>query len=240
MALGYAADGDLDLAMKIASKVARLAPESARYRDLAAYLDEEAARRSVAALVGTAQEHIVLGNLEAARAAAEEVLAAQPDHAVAREIRDRAATVIAQRDRQLPPVSAPPPPLPIVPGRAPVASPPLESLTPLPEGPPADAEAVRLLEQARRLLKAHDPVKAVPLLEQASALAPEHGAIGRLLAVARLDARRAEAASHAAAALNHFLHNDHARARTSVEKALALDPENRRARELRQVLGVLG
>ena len=34
---GYAADGDLDLAMKISSKVARLAPESARYRDLAAY-----------------------------------------------------------------------------------------------------------------------------------------------------------------------------------------------------------
>jgi Tfp pilus assembly protein PilF len=49
-----------------------------------------------------------------------------------------------------------------------------------------------------------------------------------------------EAASHAAAALNHFLQSDHARARTAVDKALALDPENRRARELRQVLGVLG
>src|SRR6185503_750005 len=185
MALGYAADGDLDLAMKIASKVGRLAPDSARYRDLAAYLDEEAARRSVAALVTTAQEHIVLGNLEEARAAAEEVLAAQPDHAIAREIRDRAATVIAQRDRQLPPaidapVAAPPP------VASPVASPPVETLTPLPEGPPADPEAVRLLEEARRLLKAHDPVKAVPLLEQASALAPDHAALGRLLAVARL------------------------------------------------------
>jgi thioredoxin-like negative regulator of GroEL len=121
-----------------------------------------------------------------------------------------------------------------------VASPPIESLTPLPEGPPADAEAVRLLEEARRLLKARDPVKAVPLLEQASTLAPDHGAIGRLLAVARLDARRAEAVSHAGAALNHFLQNDHARARKAVDKALSLDPENRRARELRQVLGVLG
>jgi tetratricopeptide (TPR) repeat protein len=244
MALGYAADGDLDLAMKIASKVGRLAPESARYRDLAAYLDEEAARRSVAALVTTAQEHIVLGHLEEARAAAEEVLAAQPDHAIAREIRDRAATVIAQRDRQLPPaiVSPPAPVTPPVPLPSPplAASPPPESLTPLPEGPPADAEAVRLLEEARRLLKARDPVKAVPLLEQASALAPDHAAIGRLLAVARLDARRAEAVSHAAAALNHFLQNDHARARKAVDKALSLDPENRRARELRQVLGVLG
>jgi Tfp pilus assembly protein PilF len=58
--------------------------------------------------------------------------------------------------------------------------------------------------------------------------------------VARLDARRAEAASLTTAALNHFLQNDHARARAAVEKALSLDPENRRAGELRQVLGVLG
>ena len=228
MALGYAADGDLDLALKIAGRVSRLAPESARYRDLAAYLDEEVARRAVAALVTTAQEHIVLGNLEEARAVAEQVLATQPGHAIAREIRDRAAKVIGQR------VPPPPPPVP------PVASPPPESLTPLPEGPPADAEAVRLLEEARRHLKARDPAKAVPLLERASALAPDHAAIVRLLAVARLDAHRAEAVSHAAAALNYFLQNDHARARKAVEKALSLDPENRRARELRQVLGILG
>ena len=229
MALGYAADGDLDLARKIASKVARLAPDSARYRDLAAYLDEEAARRKVAALVATAQEHIVLGDLEEARAAAEEALAAQPDHAIAREIRDRAARVIEQRDRLAPPVSEPP-----------VASPPIGSLTPLPEGPPSDAEAGRLLEEARRHLKARDPGKAVPRLERALELAPDHAAIARLLALARLDARRAEAASLTTAALNHFLQNDHARARAAVEKALSLDPENRRAGELRQVLGVLG
>jgi serine/threonine-protein kinase len=202
MALGYAADGELDLARKIASKVARLAPESARYRGLAAYLDEESARRAVAALVTTAQEHIVLGNLEEARATAEEALAAQPDHAIAREIRDRAATVIGQRDRLAPPG--------------------------------------RLLEEARRHLKARDPAKAVPLLERASELAPDHAAIARVLGVARLDARRAEAASLTTAALNHFLRNDHARARTAVEKALSLDPDNRRAGELRQVLGVLG
>jgi tetratricopeptide (TPR) repeat protein/predicted Ser/Thr protein kinase len=233
MALGYAADGDLDLALKIAAKVARLAPESARYRDLAAYLDEEVARRAVAALVTTAQEHIVLGNLEEARAVAEQVLAAQPGHAIAREIRDRASKVIAQK---VPPIPPPAPPV----AAPPVASPPLASLTPLPEGPPASAEAVRLLDEARRHLKAREPAKAVPLLEQASALAPDHAAILRLLAVARLDAHRAEAVSHAAAALNHFLQNDHARARKAVEKALSLDPENRRARELRQVLGILG
>ena len=114
----------------------------------------------------TAQEHIVLGNLEEARAAAEKVLATQPDHAIAREIRDRAGVVIEQRNR---------PSLPLT-----------------PEGQAA------------------------------------------------LDARRSEAAADAAAALDHFLRNDHARARKSVEKALSLDPENRRAEELRQVLGILG
>ncbi|HEU0107407.1 MAG TPA: tetratricopeptide repeat protein, partial [Vicinamibacteria bacterium] len=96
------------------------------------------------------------------------------------------------------------------------------------------------LEEARRHLKARDPGKAVPRLERALELTPDHAAIARLLALARLDARRAEAASLTTAALNHFLQNDHARARAAVEKALSLDPENRRAGELRQVLGVLG
>ena len=45
MALGYAVDGDLDLAAQIAAQVGRLGPESARYRDLLAYLDEERRRR---------------------------------------------------------------------------------------------------------------------------------------------------------------------------------------------------
>ena len=45
MALGYAADGDLELAGQIAAKVGRLGPESARYRDLLVYLEEERRRR---------------------------------------------------------------------------------------------------------------------------------------------------------------------------------------------------
>jgi tRNA A-37 threonylcarbamoyl transferase component Bud32/tetratricopeptide (TPR) repeat protein len=240
MALGYAADGDLDLALKIASRVARVAPDSPRYRELAAYLQEETVRREASALLATAQEHIVLGNLEEARAAAEEVLAAQPDHALAREIRDRATRVIERRDRSALPPPAPPAPAPPAPAPPVVAAPPPESLTPLPEGPPTDAEAAALLEAARRHLKARDPAKAVPLLEQAATRAPGHPTITRLLDVARLDARKAEAASLASAALNHFLQNDHARARRVVEKALSLDAGNRRAQELLDVLGVLG
>jgi tetratricopeptide (TPR) repeat protein/predicted Ser/Thr protein kinase len=187
MSLAYAADGDLDLAVKIADRVGRMAPESARYRELVAYLDEEASRRATAALVATAQEHIVLGNLDEARAAAAEALAAHPDHALAREIRDRADAVIQRRDRALSPPSAPPP------------APPRPGPT-VPDGAPTEADTAR----------------------------------------ARDRARRAEAASLTTAALDHFLHNDHGRARAVVEKALTLDPGNRRAQELLDVLGALG
>ena len=168
MALAYAADGDLDLARKIAAKVASLAPGSAKHHELEGYLAEETARREAGALLATAQEHIALGNLEEALAAAEGALTAQPDHALAREIRERASRVLRARDRAA-------------------------TLTPIPAAP-SDPEA----------------------------------------------ARRAEARALTAAALNHFMLSDHAKARRAVEKALALDPTNRRAQELLEILTTLG
>jgi serine/threonine protein kinase len=54
------------------------------------------------------------------------------------------------------------------------------------------------------------------------------------------DPRRAQAAIYAAAALRHFLRDEHRSARQAVEKALALDPANPRALELRKILSVLG
>jgi tetratricopeptide (TPR) repeat protein len=54
------------------------------------------------------------------------------------------------------------------------------------------------------------------------------------------DPRVAEAISLSAAALQHFLKDEHARAREAVERALALDPGNRRALELQKILRVLG
>ena len=89
-ALAYAKDGDTELAGKIMGKVEKLAPESPRLRQLRTVLSEESARHAAGALTATAQEHIALGNLEEARAAAEEALLAQPSNAVALEIRDRA------------------------------------------------------------------------------------------------------------------------------------------------------
>jgi tetratricopeptide (TPR) repeat protein/predicted Ser/Thr protein kinase len=175
MALGYAAEGDVDFAMRIAGKVARLAPASPKYQELMAYLDEENARRTAGVLLATAQEHIVLGNLEEARAAAEEVLAAQPGHGLAREIRDRAARIIETRSRS---------------AEASAAAPRVE-----------DPQGTRLRDGARR---------------------------------------KAEAAALATAALNRFLQNDHGGARALVEKALALEPGNRKAQELLKILGSLG
>jgi hypothetical protein len=43
-----------------------------------------------------------------------------------------------------------------------------------------------------------------------------------------------------AAALRHFVKDEHAQARAAVERALALDPRNRRALELQKILRVLG
>jgi len=239
LALGYAADGDLDLAGKIASRLERLAPGSARHRQLLSYLDEERTRRAAVALLAAAREHIALGNLEEAGATAEEVLRTQPDHALAREIRDRVAGVLAQRHR---PPAAPAAAIARAVVAAPeiVAAPPPESLTPLPEAAPADAEAASLLEEGRRHLKARDPLKALPLLERASTLAPGHATVARFLGIARAEAGRSEAAALTTAALDHFLQNDHAAARRAVLRALERDPANRRAQQLRDVLGVLG
>jgi serine/threonine protein kinase len=53
------------------------------------------------------------------------------------------------------------------------------------------------------------------------------------------DPRVAEAVALSAAALRHFVKDEHEQASQAVEKALALDPGNRRARELQKILRVL-
>ena len=68
MALSYAADGDVELALKIAGRIERMAPESPRYRQLRAYLDEETARRKAKTLTGLAGDQLAVGDLEAALA----------------------------------------------------------------------------------------------------------------------------------------------------------------------------
>jgi tetratricopeptide (TPR) repeat protein/predicted Ser/Thr protein kinase len=330
MALSYATDGDMDLALKIAGKIERIAPNSPKYRELKSYLTEESARRTAETLVAAAREHLAQGNLDEARVAAEDALAAYPAHNVAREIRDRVRGIVATREKAARAAAAPPPaapealppaesapaapavaedqaPTPVPAARAsraarrpaspadtrPIATVPLAPaepvaevaavpdtpaagpepppvseplptpgppaviddlpqddlvarplapplLTPLPEGPPGNPEAAALVEAARRHLKERSSQKAVPLLEQALALEPGHPGIQRVLEVARVDARKAEAANLTTAALNHFVSNNYAKSRKAVEKALALEPENKKAKELLMILGTLG
>ena len=115
-----------------------------------------------------------------------------------------------------------------------------DALTPLPEGPPRNAEAAALAESARRLLRGRDPQGALLLLEQASQLEPAHAGLLRLLTITRVEAKRAEIESLTTAALDHFVRNDYRKALAAVEQALALDPRNRKARELQTILGALG
>jgi Tfp pilus assembly protein PilF len=77
-------------------------------------------------------------------------------------------------------------------------------------------------------------------LEKAAALEPGHAGVERLLAQAQMDACRAEVESLTTSALNHFVQNNYPKARKAVEKALALDPANKKAKELMKILGALG
>jgi tetratricopeptide (TPR) repeat protein len=120
------------------------------------------------------------------------------------------------------------------------ATPAPDQLTPLPEGSPSNPDAAALVDAARRLLRDRDPQKALSLLESAAEIEPEHTGLLRLLTVTRVEARRAQIEALTTAALEHFVRNEHRKAQDAVEKALALDPKNRKALELRTILGALG
>jgi hypothetical protein len=75
------------------------------------------------------------------------------------------------------------------------------------------------------------------MLEQASALEPDHAGLRRVLGLTRVQARKAEVETLVGQALDHFVRNEHAQARRAVEAALALAPGDRKAGELRKVLG---
>ena len=203
-ALAYAADGDMELSGKIMGKVERLAPESPRYRQLKTYLAEESARRAAQDLTAKAQDHLAFGNLEEARDAAEQALAAQPSNTVAREIRDRAADVLARRKGGATP--------------APAAA----TATPPPTAPPP----VNAVSQP-----AASPAAPAPVPPSDPGTSPRTGTP---------EGRRSEVEALTSAALNHFLQNNHAKARKAIDKALAIDPGNKKAREMLRILGALG
>jgi tetratricopeptide (TPR) repeat protein len=210
MALTYAADGEFDLATGIAEKVERLAPWSPRYLRLQVYLDEEGARRKADALVATAREHLAAGRAPEAREAVREALATMPSHGLAAKLFD-----------QLPETA---PPGPVAPPAVPAAPLPEPTPAPAPDPaaiPPSEAEPASPPEPEKT------PSPAVP-------------PVSRPVPAPAPDARIAEAVTLSAAALRHFLLDDHDKARKTVLRALELDPTNRRALELEKILRVLG
>ena len=171
VALSYAADGEMELAARIAEKVERVAPWSPRYLQLQVYLDEETVRVRADDLAASAQESLSRGETAEARAAAEQALAALPGHAAAQKVLDG---------------------LELLPSR-------------------------------------EEPSQA--------ALEPD-GVPGPLIPPPR-QPRQAEIESLTTAALDLFVSSEHEKARAAIERVLAVDPENRKALELRRILGNL-
>jgi tetratricopeptide (TPR) repeat protein len=216
MALAYAADGEFGLATQIAEKVERLAPWSPRYLRLQVYLDEEGARRQAEQLVATAREHRAEGRIEEARAAAREAQAAMPGHALA-------AGFLAELEG-------------ISPAVAPAAGAPAGQPTPpAPQTAAPEPSAQTAPAQTAPAQTAPGAVKPAP-----KAPAPTPATPTQAPSPSSSLQRAAEATALSAAALRHFLKDDHGRAREAVERALALDPSNRRALELQKILRVLG
>jgi serine/threonine-protein kinase len=84
---------------------------------------------------------------------------------------------------------------------------------------------------AQKVLGRLDPPKTA--LPQLSAEGPPPEATAR-------DPRKAEIESLTTEALDSFVGNDHDKARAAIERVLALDPANRKARQLLRILGALG
>ena len=111
---------------------------------------------------------------------------------------------------------------------------------PAPAGAPAGATApdpAALFDQARKLLEAKAILKAMPLLEQAASLDPGNAEIQKLLAETRPAARVAEVDALTTQALNAHMQGNAAKARKAMEKAMALDPDNKKVKDLKKILG---
>jgi tetratricopeptide (TPR) repeat protein len=284
LALSYAADGQIELAMGIAEKVERLAPWSPRYLQLQVYLDEEAARLRADALVSEARGHLAAGRVGDARELAREAGQIVSGHTqagrVLQELAELEAAAAAGSPPAPAPAAAPTPPPAAQPTPAPVAepTPPFEAKRPSEAEQPNPAPAAAALPAATAPAPAPPPEAAEPAAaEQAPApsppapeapsaspppTAPEPAAAAPAPHAAEAprpgaasseqrapapapppkptDPRATEAVSLSALALSHFLKDEHGKARELVERALRLDPENRKALELEKILRVLG
>jgi predicted Ser/Thr protein kinase/tetratricopeptide (TPR) repeat protein len=213
LALSYAADGEVELARKIAVRIRTIDARSSRLGNLEAFLEEEAARRAADALTAEAQELLAQGRLAEACSVAEKALAAFPRHAVAMELRDRATTVLVRAAG-----------VPLAPPEEAAAAAP-----PQPEALPIVVEPLSAAEEATAG-EARAEAEVIRPLEASGGPLRDRGA----------ESHRARVEALTTAALNDFVRNDYPRALMAVREALALDPTNRKANELIKILGTLG
>ncbi len=275
LALAYAADGDTELAQKIALRIERLSPRNPRFLQLRVFLEEEQRRHQADSIVALAREQLAEGNLVAAHATAEEALKIHDRHAIAKEIRDRTESVLMKAAGPIdlpPPAPAPPDPPapPELASRAPEAPPaqvesPQEPVPPasLAE-PPAPSPALALptpvvprptpapvpaygADETVKLprLPPAAPPPAAPLLPKPEPVVQPTAAAAATLTPApegrsEADQRRAEVERLTTVALNAFVVNDYAKSRKAATKALSVDPDNKKARELMKILVALG
>jgi serine/threonine-protein kinase len=162
-AVTYAREGDYELSAKIAAKIEKLDPDNPKLKDLRQFIDEETGRKAATALINTAKEHLALGNLEEAIAAAEEALESNPNSAVAREIRDGASRMLAARQ----PASPPPPP------PAPAPAPPAPKLPLVPPPRPAATSVIAAPEPPAPKLPLVPPPPPKPVAPSVAAPTPE-------------------------------------------------------------------
>ena len=141
-------------------------------------------------------------------------------------------------------MSAPPPPGPEAASAEAPSEGPLAAV-PLPEEPEKPVEVAQPevpAEAAPAALAPAGDTRPEPT-QPASAEAGRAAAavdVATPVAAPAADPRSAEAVALSAAALRHFLQDEHEQARQLVERALALDPQNRKALELEKILRVLG
>jgi tetratricopeptide (TPR) repeat protein/predicted Ser/Thr protein kinase len=238
LALSYAADGEVELARKIAVRIRTIDGTSPRLANLESFLDEETTRRAADALTAEAQELLAQGRLAEACSVAEKALAVFPKHAVATELRDRASTVLAK--------AAGVPLAPLAPTPSPADPPPIV-VEPIPAEDSAPAAALDAVETGRESPQPppEDRLLAVATAsgapsEPATAPAAEARPSATAEAATRVEPKKARVEALTTAALNDFVRNDYPRALAAVREALALDPQNRKANELIKILGTLG
>jgi len=90
------------------------------------------------------------------------------------------------------------------------------------------------------LLRERLPERALEPLQRAAEVEPEHLGIQRLLIQTRIESRKAEIEALTTAALTHCGENNYVKARKAVKRALDLDPNNKKAKELIKILSALG